>query len=213
MDATYAAAVVLAYLVGGIPFGLILGKILKGIDIRTIGSGNIGATNLARACGRGWGIAAFVLDFAKGAAAAALIAPAAIRVTGGGGKAAVPLALACGLAAVLGHIFPPYLRFRGGKGVATGAGVAAAVLAPIEIGIGAAVWAVVFAIGRIVGPASVLAAIAVPIAVAIRRGADPWPERGPILGFASAIAILVVIRHRKNLQALWRGWRARDEKV
>ncbi|MBN1419302.1 MAG: glycerol-3-phosphate 1-O-acyltransferase PlsY [Planctomycetes bacterium] len=207
-----AAAIGLAYLVGGIPFGLILGRIVKGIDIRTVGSGNIGATNLARTCGKTWGVVAFLLDFGKGVAAAALIAPAANRVCGPGTEE-IPLALACGLAAVLGHVFPPYLGFRGGKGVATGAGVAAAVLAPIEIGVGVAVWVAALAIGRVVGPASVLAAIAVPIAVAIRRGADPWAERGPVLVFAAAIAILVAIRHRKNLQTLWRRRRGGEGKA
>src|SRR5262249_2583059 len=135
-----------AYFIGSIPFALILGK-ARGVDIRTVGSGNVGATNLSRALGRRWGITAFVLDFLKGFVPAAapgwLAAPplpaGPVEVSPGWwavyspASAFLPVSIAgvaCALAAIIGHVFPIYLRFRGGKGVATSFGAVTA-LAPL----------------------------------------------------------------------------------
>ena len=112
--------VLLAYLVGSVPFGLLVG-FMKGVDVRIAGSGNIGATNIGRLLGRPWGIAVFLLDLAKGLAGVGLGVFGAIALSDGWRDLGPT---AGGLAAFLGHIFPVYLRFKGGKGVATGAGVA-----------------------------------------------------------------------------------------
>jgi glycerol-3-phosphate acyltransferase PlsY len=160
-------AAILGFVLGSIPFSWILAWLAGGLDIRAVGSGNVGATNVARSLGYRMGAVALLLDAAKGAAAvlsARVIAP---------GQAGA--ALAAGGLAVLGHMFTPFLRGHGGKGVATGAGVFA-VLAPQALGIAIAVFAVTLAAGRMVSLGSVLAA-----------------------------AVLVIARHRDNLARIARG--------
>lgn len=193
-----------SFLLGGVPFGLILG-LAKGVDIRKVGSGNVGATNLSRALGRPWGIAAFLLDLAKGLVpvlvAGALESPPGGRsVLGTGGW---DLALV-GILAILGHVFSPYLRFRGGKGVATTFGVMAALswLAALVAGV---VWLACFAAFRVVSIASLAAAAALPVAVAVLdrgRTDGAWPA---VQAFSIAVALLIVVRHRSNIQRLLRG--------
>jgi len=184
-------ALVLAFLLGSIPFSQLVAR-LRGIDLRSVGSGNIGATNLARALGYGAGALGLLLDVLKGAAAVALARALP-------GEASTPAIQS--LAAVLsvaGHAFTPWLGFRGGKGVATGAG-AFAVLAPWATLVSALVFAVVVSLGRMVSLASVLAAAALPVA-AFFLGAP----RATIAA-AAAVAALVVARHRENLVRLIRG--------
>jgi glycerol-3-phosphate acyltransferase PlsY len=190
-----------AYLLGAVPFGLLLG-LLRGVDIRKVGSGNIGATNLSRALGRPWGIAAFTLDFVKGlvpVVAARRVPPEAFAWSAEGW-----LAIAAGLAAVLGHVFPVYLRFRGGKGVATTFGVMAA-LAWLPTAIGGIVWGLAFLATRTVSVASLAAAAALPVAVGLLERRPAGGVDVPLLGVAAAISLLVAIRHRANIGRLLRG--------
>ena len=185
------AALLIAYLLGSIPFGLILVRLRTGRDVRQSGSGNIGATNVLRTTGRFWGVATLLLDAAKGAAAV-LIAGALT----GGDPTALYLA---GLAAVLGHIFPVWLRFRGGKGVATCLGVFL-VLSPLAVLPTLGVLIGLALLTRTVSIGSVSAAIAFPLAV--------WwldqvtgPQLAAILGCTAA----VVYSHRSNIVRIIKG--------
>jgi glycerol-3-phosphate acyltransferase PlsY len=181
----------LAYLVGSLPFGFILGK-ANGIDIRQHGSGNIGATNLTRTLGRNWGVGCFVLDFLKG-----LLPVAFLPLLFARGCGCLPAL--CAAATVLGHVFPVYLKFRGGKGVSTTLGALIA-LAFWPVVAGIATWVVVFKIGRYVSLASISAACAIPACALLLPGYDAWTR---IL--LVAIAALIVVRHRKNIAALRAG--------
>lgn len=149
MNLEYFIVPAASYLIGSIPFGYLIGR-LHGIDIRKVGSGNIGATNVTRSIGRIAGKICFFLDFLKGALPVVLVNMTFEENTAN-------LALAAGLAVILGHVFPIYLRFRGGKGVATAAGVALA-LAPYPLLCALAVWVVTFLTSRYVSLASIVAA-------------------------------------------------------
>lgn len=192
MTASDFALLALATLVGGIPFGYLAGRLVKGVDLRRVGSGNLGATNAIRQLGWGWGIAVFGLDLFKGWLAVGL----AQRL---GGEVPSWLPLAAGLAAILGHSFTPYLGFRGGKGVATSAGVFLR-LAPVATGLTLLVFAVVVLASRIVSLSSLTAATAMPLFLLWRQPGDR-----PLFGFALLIALLIWIRHRANLRRLLRG--------
>ncbi|MCB1162467.1 MAG: glycerol-3-phosphate 1-O-acyltransferase PlsY [Candidatus Krumholzibacteriia bacterium] len=182
-----------AYLLGGISFSYLAGRMARGVDLRDVGSGNLGATNVVRHLGWGWGVGVFALDILKGWVAVAL----AQRL--GPPSAAAWLPVAAGLAAILGHSFTPYLGFRGGKGVATSAGVFLR-LAPAATGLALAVFLVVMLLGRIVSLASLAAATALPLLLLWRR-----PDEHVLLGFALLIAVLIWVRHRSNLRRLLRG--------
>jgi acyl-phosphate glycerol 3-phosphate acyltransferase len=186
--------VLLAYLIGSIPFGFIVAR-ARGVDITKAGSGNIGATNVGRVLGRKYGILVFALDVLKGAVPTALMS--AFSSEGS-------WSVATGLAAILGHLFPVYLRFRGGKGVATGFGVVA-VLLPIPAAIAFLVWLLVVATTRYVSLASVIAAI---VLAAVRLTTAPAPfstEAWPISVFCVATALLVIVKHRDNISRLLQG--------
>jgi glycerol-3-phosphate acyltransferase PlsY len=183
-------AVILSYLVGGIPFALVAGR-LKGVDVLRHGSGNPGATNAIRVLGPALGVPVLLLDIAKGWAAVTLFAP---RSDGIGGL----WPLGCGAAAVLGHVFPLGGRFRGGKGVATAAGAFLG-LAPVAIGIVAAMFCLALAATRYISVASMVGALTLPISVAA-LGADAWTT-----SIATGIALLVFWRHRGNLARLRDG--------
>ncbi|MCS7166727.1 MAG: glycerol-3-phosphate 1-O-acyltransferase PlsY [Gemmatales bacterium] len=209
---------VAAYLVGAIPFSLILGYLLAGVDIRQHGSGNIGATNLARVVGWKYFPLAFALDSAKGAMpVAAWMWRAGIFLPGTmasqamfqGGLTNVPnaydLAALLGLAALAGHLWPIYLRFRGGKGVATGAGVVA-VLMPLPTAVAALTWGVVAWLSRYVSLSSLCAAFALVVSQAVYT----WPSCfAPAHRAATSLALigagLVFLRHRENIVRLWQG--------
>ena len=188
-----AGFIAFAYLCGSIPFGLLIARWKSGKDVRTVGSGNIGATNVARAAGRGAAIATLVLDALKGLLPVLLAA----RVAASPASMDHPkpwLAAACAVAAVAGHCFPFWLRFRGGKGVATGLGVALA-LAPWGALAGALVWLVFFKLLRISSVGS-LAGVTTAVLVAVFTAGKP-----AVLGLA-AVALLVIIRHAGNIQRL-----------
>lgn len=186
------AAVVGSYLIGSIPTGYLVVKWLKRIDVRTMGSGNVGATNVTRVAGAWAGRAVFVLDLAKGLVAVWVLAPAlATPMT-------LTAQLACGLAAVAGHCFPVFLKFSGGKGVATTIGVALGAVPGIA-GIALAVWLACFVVWRYVSLASLAAAIAVPLLLLVTRRAMTDVVLGALL------STLIIARHRENIARLLRG--------
>jgi glycerol-3-phosphate acyltransferase PlsY len=192
----------LAYLLGSIPFAFLLGK-MRGVDIRRMGSGNIGATNLSRALGRRWGIAAFLLDFLKGllpALAAAGLPPPASPGTG----LLLPHAqIAAAAAAVLGHVFPLYLRFRGGKGVATGFGAVAALAWGAAL-VAGGVWLALFLITRTVSIASIAAALTFPAAAFVLLRGAPAAVAVPVGIMTVGVGALIVARHHSNIRRLLR---------
>lgn len=206
-----AAMVALAggYLIGSIPFGVLAGW-CRGIDIRQAGSGNIGATNVGRHLGRPWGFAVFALDFLKGFGPTWWGPAIAAAVGGGLSGGAVPEAsgaewirIGAAVGSVFGHVFPVTLGFKGGKGVATGAGACLA-LAPIPTGCGLVAWALVLAATRYMSLASIAGALTLPIAHPLRSEAA-WPGDGPIEAVLILLALVVVLRHRGNLSRLLKG--------
>ena len=184
--------VLAAYLLGSIPNGLLIAR-LKGIDLQKVGSGNIGATNVFRCVGKGWGIAAFVLDAVKGFVPA-YVFPRLMEA------APAWLGLACGIAAVAGHNWPVWLKFKGGKGVSTSAGMLLGI-APAAVGIGFAVFALTVALTRFVSLGSILAAVAVPAAYLWMNGADNRLLAGALV----LMGLLVIVKHRANIGRLLKG--------
>jgi acyl phosphate:glycerol-3-phosphate acyltransferase len=206
MYAVFAAAIVAAYLLGSVPFAFLIAW-AHGKDLRTIGSGNIGATNLARAVGRKWGYICFGLDVLKGLAPMVLVG-AVIGVPENPGF--LSLWLLVGLAAILGHVFPVYLRFKGGKGVATSFGVALGLWPYFTVSavIALVVWIAVVLIWHYISLASICAAVSFPIALALGILAVPnWHSTNlwPLLIAAVVIPILVIVRHRENIHRLAAG--------
>lgn len=189
-------SVPLAYLLGSIPFGYILVKIFRKQDIRTTGSGNIGATNVARSGAKGLGIATLLLDLAKGYVAVLIAQKLA--------PANYDLAVVAAVAAILGHVFPVWLGFRGGKGVATALGVFLALTWPSAL-CTLGVFAGVFALTRYVSLASILAAAAFPL-----FGFYFVPYRSPIVivGFLF-IPLLIIVKHHQNIRRLLAGTESR----
>lgn len=185
-----------AFLLGAVPFSWILGRLMGGVDLRTTGSGNVGATNLARSLGIGLGFAGLLLDAAKGVAAVLLARLVVGEPPAGWGE------IVAGGAVILGHNFTPFLRFKGGKGVATGAGVFG-VLAPWALLAALASFALAVLVSRTVSIGSVLAAVVLPLAAHLVYGA----RRVTVL--AALVAILVIVRHRANLLRIARGTESR----
>ena len=180
-------ALVVAYLLGSIPFALIAGK-LHGVDLRTMGSGNLGATNVFRTLGRTAGITVMVLDIAKGAAAV-LVAEALTNN---------PWPLAAGALAILGHVFPVWTNFKGGKGVAVGAGALIG-LVPAASGVLIVLWFLIVLTTRYVSVASIVCALAAaPLAWVF--GA-PWSY----VGFIALAGLFVIWKHRENIVRLTHG--------
>ena len=182
-------AIAVAYLLGSIPFALLLARRWGATDLRSIGSGNLGAANVVRALGVTAGVLVAVPDMAKGAASVVLAA----RVTA---SPAAPAA--AGLAAIVGHVYPAWLRFRGGKGVATACGVFA-VLTPLATLPALAVFALIVWTTRYVSLGSVVASFAVPPIAYVTGSA------APTVVAAFAAAALIVFRHRSNLARLRAG--------
>jgi acyl phosphate:glycerol-3-phosphate acyltransferase len=206
-----------AFLLGSLPWGLWLGRLLRGIDVRRQGSGNLGATNVYRVLGPGPGIAVLLLDAGKGAAAVFLArailhaGPAAGGAAAGAAADAARAAasapavdwpgLAALAAAVVGHSFTPFAGFRGGKGAATAAG-AWGVVAPLPLAIVMGVFTALFAIRRIVSLATISAAVALPIATGLLR---PRPWADPLFWLSVVTCALILLRHRSNLSRLAAG--------
>ncbi|MGQ0720385.1 MAG: glycerol-3-phosphate 1-O-acyltransferase PlsY [Candidatus Eiseniibacteriota bacterium] len=185
-----AVAVAVAWLLGSVPFALLAARI-KGVDLRLHGSGNLGATNAIRVLGPVLGVPVLIADVAKGWIAAAVIP----RLSASTLEA---LPLACGAAAILGHVASPFLRFRGGKGVAAAAGVFLA-LAPQGLAVAAAVFAAVLLITRYVSLASMAGAAALPVALVALRA------RTELVAAGAVLAVLVAVRHRANVARMLRG--------
>jgi glycerol-3-phosphate acyltransferase PlsY len=185
-------ALVLSYLLGAVPFGLVLVRVTTGKDLREFGSGNIGATNAMRAAGKVVGVTSFLLDVGKG-----LVPVLVFAQLDAGGPAW--LAMGCGAAAVLGHCFPVYLRLRGGKGVATGCGALIG-LKWVLFPIGGAVWLVVLLVFRYVGLASVAMGLSFPVAAWILHPEDP-----ELIVGATLLALLILVRHRSNMARIMAG--------
>lgn len=209
---TWSVAVVVAYVAGSIPFGLLLG-FTRGVDIREHGSGNIGATNTMRVLGRRLGLAAFALDVSKGAIPVLIwgyIISAASRPD-------LPAIeawkwLIVGVATVAGHMYPIFLRFKGGKGVATGFGMFLGFwpwVTPAAL-VALVVWIVTLLGSRFVSVASIAGAVALPLGI-IAFALSPWPAQTTLVGawpFALVgvlIAALVVVKHRSNIARLKSG--------
>ncbi len=199
-------AALAAYLLGAVPFAYIIAR-AHGKDLRTVGSGNIGATNLARAVGRPWGYICFVLDVLKG-----FVPTLGVGLALGMPSRPEPLAawLLVGIAAIFGHVFSIYLGFKGGKGVATSFGVALGLWPYFTVCavIALTVWVAVVLTWRYVSLASICAALVFPVSLGLGILAVPaWDgaQLWPLVIAAVAIPILVIVRHRENIRRLAAG--------
>jgi len=201
--------VLLAYLLGSIVGSLVVGFLKGGVDIRTQGSGNAGGTNALRTQGPAFAIWVIIIDIAKGWIAAALLPglalPAIMPATG---VQAAWLPSACAFAAILGHVFPVWHGFRGGKGVATLVGAFAGLDLLLLVPLFAS-WLAVVTVSGFVGLASITAALAIPIYLLVRDGA----VLTPVLGFALACAVLVLYTHRGNVRRMREGTEPRARKL
>jgi glycerol-3-phosphate acyltransferase PlsY len=198
---TLAAVLVVSYLLGSIPFGYLAGRV-AGIDIRKTGSGNIGATNVVRVLGKFYGYPVFFLDFLKGLGAVKISVLVATRAHSEWPSPEV-FGIIAAVSSVVGHCFPLWLKFRGGKGIATSAGALFGLM-PLAMLIGLAIWTLVFWLTRYVSVASITAAIALPFVIAILT----WLNQsyGKALFYSSlCIAAVVIWRHHSNLARLMRG--------
>ena len=205
----FAAMPLAAYLIGSTPFGVMIAR-AKGVDLRSQGSGNVGATNVGRVLGGRWGYLCFVLDVLKGLAP---VLAAGLLLREGGEGVPSPLTqlawLLVGVGAILGHVLSFWLKFRGGKGVATSLGVVMGFY-PYFTWPGLAVfalWVAVVLIWRYVSLASIVAAGAFPLLFVGACFLFSWElgEVWPLLAFASAMALLVIVRHRTNISRLLAG--------
>ncbi len=190
--------IIVTYIVGSIPTSYILGKILRGVDLRTRGSGNLGATNAFRVLGWKIGLAVLVGDMLKGALPV-LFLPSFLEGRGFSALSVPTLALVIGLVAILGHVFTIFMRFRGGKGVATTMGVFAA-LAPLPFIIALSVSLALIAITRYVSVGSIIGAVLLPALIALMR-----PERKALFVIALIAGFVIIVKHRANIRRLIRG--------
>lgn len=189
-----------AYLIGSVPSGYLVGR-AAGVDIRKIGSGNIGATNVTRTLGKRSGYLVFALDFGKG-----LLAVTIARLTSHRydlSDSDMVLKIVAAIFCVIGNTFPVWLRFKGGKGVATSAGALFG-MTPIATLIAFAVWVVTFEITRYVSVASIVAAIGLPVAIFFMTHFNQRNE-AMLFYFSICLAAVVVLRHRSNVSRLIRG--------
>jgi glycerol-3-phosphate acyltransferase PlsY len=184
-----------AYLFGSIPFGVIVGRAWRGIDVRKFGSGNIGASNVLRVLGPGPAAAVFIGDLLKGYAP---VAAGRMLLAKWGTPELDLWLLPLGLAPIIGHSFSVFLRFSGGRAVTTACGVLFALAWPAAV-IGLAIWGLVIAITRYISAASIVAAISVPVYMLLSGKRWEW------LVFWSAVALLVILRHIPNIKRLLAG--------
>ena len=200
----------LSYLVGSIPSSIWMGKIVKGVDIRDHGSGNAGATNTFRLLGWQPGVAVLAIDFFKGFASSLWISQVAYHI--GAGPVTLfdfwsldPfLSITCGIAAVVGHMFPLYANFDGGKGMATAAGMLCGI-EPVSVGIAAGFFLIVLLTSRFVSLASLVAAFVYPLVLVVLRYGYGWDIDGSILIFAGIIGLAIIIKHKENIKRLING--------
>ena len=193
----YILTALTAYLLGSIPAGYLVGK-AKGVDIRTVGSKNMGATNVFRTLGKGPGILVLFVDGLKGFAAAAWVSDLTMRFFQVPAEQALTMHVVAGIGAVLGHNYTCWLSFKGGKGIATTAGAYFA-LAPLSVSIALAIWIILFFATRYVSVASLAAAVALPTAV--------WLTQ-PSLALSlvtTGLGIMAIYKHKANIQRLMAG--------
>lgn len=194
--ATAALWLLASYFLGAIPTSHLVSRIFARIDLRQHGSGNLGATNLYRVLGWRYAVPVAFFDMAKGAIPVLIFAPQASDST--------LFALACGVAAIVGHVFSVFVGFKGGKGVATAAGVMLG-LTPLALGVAALVWVVLVRLTGYVSLGSIVAAAVLPVAVYLLER----PIQREILWIDVAIAAGVIVLHRGNIQRLIRGTESR----
>jgi len=194
--------VVVSYLLGATPSGYLAG-VARGVDVRAAGSGNIGATNVFRVLGRRAGALVLAADAFKGFASARWIPALALHLFPAAGASRENLALAGGVAAILGHIFTFWLKFKGGKGIATTGGVVLA-WAPAACLTALALWGLVLAVGRYVSLASIAAAIILPFAVWF------WKGSPTMTGVMTGLSLLAIYKHKANIQRLLKGAESRN---
>lgn len=200
----------MSYLVGSIPTSIWVGKLFKGVDIRKHGSGNAGATNTFRLLGWKPGVVVLAFDFFKGFASSYWISLLAYHI--GSGPVSLfdfwevhPfLQIVCGIVAIIGHMFPLYANFDGGKGMATAAGMLCGI-EPVSVGIAAVVFLVVMLLSRYVSLASLIAAFIYPLVLVILRYGLGWAIDGSILIFGALAGIGIIIKHRGNIKRLLNG--------
>lgn len=195
MTMSHVLALVASYLVGAIPNSYLAGKLFKGIDLREHGSGNLGATNVWRTLGPKFAIPVGILDSAKGAIPVLFIAPLA--------SDAKLFALACGIMAVLGHVFSIFVGFKGGKGVATAAGVMLG-LTPLAVLVTTAVWLVILWTTGYSSLGSIVAAAILPLAAWLLHPADR-----DLVWFQALVALAIIWFHRSNIRRLLAGTESR----
>ena len=196
-----APLLVLSYLLGAFPSAIVIGRILRGIDVRQHGSGNAGATNAWRVLGSRGGLPVAVIDVAKGAAAAVGVSrlplgplPLSIEV----------VAILCGIAAVLGHVFPIYTGFRGGKGVATAGGMLLAT-APIPVGCALSVFLLALFLSGTVSLGSILAAWVIPTSALLLDLFTRFSYPPLLIGLTGGLALFILYTHRTNIARLLKG--------
>ena len=200
----------LSYLVGSIPSSIWVGKIVKGVDIRNHGSGNAGATNTFRLLGWQPGVAVLAIDFLKGFASSYWISQLAYHIGSGPvsmfefWSLASFLSITCGIAAVVGHMFPLYANFDGGKGMATAGGMLCGI-EPVSVGIAAVFFLIVLLTSRFVSLASLVAAFVYPLVLVVLRYGYSWDIDGSILIFAGFIGLAIIIKHKGNIKRLLNG--------
>ncbi len=197
----------IAYLLGTLLGSLVLGR-LRGVDIRNMGSGNAGATNALRTLGKGFGLLVLLIDMGKGVAAVLWVP--GLNLPGVGSDAAVSrqwLVLACAFAVILGHVYPVWFGFRGGKGVATVVGVVGA-LEPLLLLPLFFCWFIVVLLTGYVGLASMLAGLCLPVAVYLRE-----PDDVPLLVFCASVAAFVIYTHRANISRMLAGTESRVRRL
>jgi acyl phosphate:glycerol-3-phosphate acyltransferase len=201
--------IIVAYLLGSIPFGYLIVRATEGGDIRQKGSGGTGATNVSRSAGKAAGVMTLLLDALKGAAAVLI----AVKVLSGSGGAHDDAAMgssawwvaAAALAVMIGHIFPVWLRFRGGKGVATGVGVFL-VLMPAVVGIAVLIFLGIVLLTRYVSLGSIVAALSIPLLALLEHElVSTQTNFAPLMTVASLGALLIVFAHRENVARLVKG--------
>lgn len=202
MVLSYVFGIIISYLIGGIPFGYLI-AVAKGIDIRKQGSGNIGATNVGRVLGRKYGLIIFILDMLKGFVAVFLV-PVLV-----GSEIMFPttsdnlLVILCGFCAILGHAFPVYLKFKGGKAVATSFGVFIW-LVPISIAIAFGVWLLTVIVSRYVSLGSMIGTLALVVVIVVVVD-SPFGDNMYLTALSVAVAILIIVRHTSNIKRIIAG--------
>ncbi len=188
--------ILISYLVGSIPWAYIFGRLLKGIDIRQFGSGNVGATNALRVLGRGPGIVVLVLDILKGVLTVVILGQTEI------------LSIVFGLCCICGHNWTVFLKFKGGKGVATALGVLLGLAIKISglrliLGLLVITWFGVFAFSKIISLSSVVTAIVFPVYTVLFKRFLKQPN--PLICLSVILSILIILRHKSNLKRLLQG--------